>query len=551
MFYKVGYGATAGAAFLTGVLGVCQETIIFDALVAGYWFQGYRDMNQTSHTILRNFPVLGNFRYLIETIRPEIRQYVISSDDEEMPFDRLHRSMAYQRAKSSPDTLPFGTRRDVYKVGYEWANHSMYPQAICHDGARVMIGGKDCKQPYAASILNISGMSYGALSDNAVLALSSAAKLGNFYHNTGEGGISKFHLDGGGDLVWNIGTGYFGCRDEKGNFSPERFKVAASNPQVKMLEIKLSQGAKPGHGGLLPGAKVTQFIAEARGVNIGVDCNSPPRHSAFNDAAGLVKFIQQLRVLSGGKPVGFKLCVGRPEEFCSLVAAMVQADVYPDFITVDGGEGGTGAAPPEFSNTIGTPLVEGLTFVHNVLIGAGVRDKLKIICSGKVVSGFSIVRNLSLGADVCNSARAMLFALGCIQALKCNTNRCPTGITTQDKELMKGLDVESKSVRVFNYHKKSVEYALDIVGAIGVENPSEVNGTHLMKRLSGHEVRFRVCVCVCVHLIRSKLSLIIYMYIYIHRSSRLRLFILCPLQAACSKTKVLRSCKQLGTLASR
>ena len=417
-------------------------------------------------------------------LRPEIRQYFIEADDSEKPFDRHHRAVAYQRAKDVRDTLPFGTRRDVYSPGYEWANHSMFPCNLDITKGRVVIGGKDCLQKYDASILNISAMSFGALSDAAIRTLSTAAKMGSFYHNTGEGGISRFHLEGGGDLVWNVGTGYFGCRTVDGKFNPEKFAENATKPNVKMIEIKLSQGAKPGHGGLLPGAKVTQYIAEARGVSTGVDCHSPPRHSAFSSADGLVSFIKQLRDLSGGKPIGFKLCVGRPEEFTAIVAAMVDRQIFPDFITVDGAEGGTGAAPPEFSDSIGSPLVEGLTLVDSVLIGAGIRDQIRIIASGKVLSGFSIVRNLALGADVCNSARAMLFALGCIQALKCDTNKCPTGITTQDPELVKGIDVGSKSVRVMNFQKKTVEAAMDIIGAIGVESCEQVKREHIMKRIS-------------------------------------------------------------------
>lgn len=484
MFKKTGAVITVGALGITSVYGICQESIIIDLIVSAYWAIGYYDMNQKSHAILRNFPVLGNVRYMFENFRPEIQQYFIERDDEGLPFTRLERSLVYQRAKNSIDTLPFGTRKNVYAEGYEWCNHSLYPQHVDSALSRVTIGGKDCKQKYSSSILNISAMSYGALSDNAVLALNQGAKAGGFYHNTGEGGISRFHLEPGGDIVWNIGTGYFGCRNPDGTFSLERYKETAKDPRVKMIEIKLSQGAKPGHGGLLPGAKVTPFIAEARGVQPGVDCNSPPSHSAFKDAPGLISFIKTLRDGSGGKPVGFKLCVGRAEEFCAIVHAMVDADTYPDFITVDGGEGGTGAAPPEFSNAVGTPLREGITLVNNVLIGANIRHHIKIICSGKVSSGFSIVRNLALGADVCNAARAFLFSLGCVQALKCNTNRCPTGITTQDRELQKGIDVESKAVRVMTYHKKTVEYALDIIGAMGLKSPDEVQASHLYKRVS-------------------------------------------------------------------
>eukprot|EP00605_Chrysophyceae_sp_TOSAG23-4_P001275 GSChrysophyteH1.ASY1.ANO1.1386.1 assembled CDS len=415
-FKKVGAAATAGGVLLTAAIGICQESMLVDALVAAYWYKGYQDLNQKSHTILRNFPVLGNFRFMMEMIRPEIRQYLIESDQDGTPYDRDHRAVVYQRAKSVVDTIPFGTRRNVYSPGYEWANHSI----------RVTIGNKDCKKPYSASLLNISAMSYGALSDNAILALSTAAKIGDFYHNTGEGGISAFHRQGGGDLVWNVGTGYFGCRNE-------------DDPQVKMIEIKLSQGAKPGHGGLLPGAKVTKLIADARGVKPGVDCHSPPLHSAFDDAHGLIKF----------------MCVGRPEEFAMIVQAMLELDVYPDFITIDGGEGGTGAAPPEFSNSIGTPLVEGLSFANQILLAAGVRHHIKIIASGK--------------------------------ALKCNTNRCPTGITTQDPELQKGLDVNSKKYRVQQYHDETVRAAIDICQAIGVSHPSVLRPHHINKRISMKE----------------------------------------------------------------
>jgi glutamate synthase domain-containing protein 2 len=331
-------------------------------------------------------------------------------------------------------------------------------------------------------------MSYGALSNNAILALNTGAKLGQFYHNTGEGGLSRFHKEPGGDIVWNIGTGYFGCRNPDGSFSPERFKENALLPQVRMIEIKLSQGAKPGHGGILPGAKVTQYIAEARGVPVGQDCISPALHSAFNGPQGLIEFVQTLRELSGGKPVGFKLCVGHPEEIAAIVQAMVKLDITPDFITIDGGEGGTGAAPPEYSNHMGTPLVEGLTLVHNLLLGAGIRERIKIISAGKIISGFSLVKQLALGADLCNAARAMMFALGCIQALKCNTNKCPTGVATQDPELIKGLHVPSKAQRVFSYQKKTVESAMEIIGSIGLDHPINLERSHIYKRIDEHVV---------------------------------------------------------------
>ena len=335
---------TVGALGVTATYGVCQESIIVDLIVAAYWAIGIHDMNQKPHTVLRNFPVLGNVRFLFESVRPEIQQYFIESDTAGVPFSRLERSLVYQRSKGAIDTLPFGTRRNVNENGYEWAQHSMYPQTVDASHARVQIGNKDCKQPYSAALLNISGMSYGALSDTAIAALNEGAKLGGFSHNTGEGGVSRFHLQSGGDLVWNLGTGYFSARNQDGTFSLEKFTKMATLPNIKMIEIKLSQGAKPGHGGLLPGAKVTPLIAEARGVEPGVDCHSPASHSAFKDSKGLVKFIKTLRDASGGKPVGFKLCVGRVEEFCAIIHACIEADTYPDFITVDGGGHRRGAS---------------------------------------------------------------------------------------------------------------------------------------------------------------------------------------------------------------
>jgi glutamate synthase domain-containing protein 2 len=472
-------------------------TASFSLLTGGYWYVGLRDIRQTQHAIRRNFPVLGNMRYLLEVLRPEIRQYFVEGDDEAKPFPRERRSIVYARAKNMTDTVAFGTRRNVYEKGYEWAVHGLFPSAISADQCRATIGASNpaCTQPYSASLLNISAMSYGALSDNAILALNTAAKSGNFYHNTGEGGISRFHRDPGGDIVWNVGTGYFGCGRGtlERRFDPDMFAENAALPQVKMIELKLSQGAKPGHGGLLPAAKITPTIAEARGLGEPPyhDCNSPASHSAFSDADGLIAFLQQLQKLSGGKPVGFKMCVGRPIVVLDMVRAMVDADFVPDFITVDGGEGGTGAAPHEFSNSIGMPLEEGLYIVDNLLRGAGLRDRTKIIAAGKVISGFSIVKMLALGADVCNSARGMMFALGCIQALKCNTNTCPTGITTQNKELMKGLVVPDKAERVAMFQQKTVHMAADIIGAMGLEAPEDVDGRYVMRRTSKGVQTFR------------------------------------------------------------
>ena len=494
VFKRVGAALGAGslAAFaLAGPVAGAALTL----LTAAYWRVGLRDQNQVGSSIRKNFPVLGNLRYLLESIRPEIRQYFVESDNEGAPFDRAHRSIVYARAKDAVDSLPFGTRRDVYAENYEFAAHSMWPvDALANaEASRVVIGGPDCKQPYSASLLNVSGMSYGALSENAVLALSRAAQRGNFYHNTGEGGMSRFHLEGGGKLVWNVGTGYFGCGTGglKRVFDPAMFRDNARRDNCAMIELKLSQGAKPAHGGMLPRAKISRAIAEARGLAFPPtdDCNSPARHSAFDSPEGMMLFIAQLRELSGGKPVGFKLCLGKPEEFAALVRAMLATGVVPDFITVDGAEGGTGAAPPEFSNSVGMPMAEGLTLVHALLLGAGLRDRVKVIAAGKVLTGFSVVRTLAMGADVCNAARAMLFALGCIQSHKCNTNKCPTGITTQDPELMAGLDVGDKAARVALFQAKTVHVALEITGALGYKSAAEISGKDVVRRTRSHGLR--------------------------------------------------------------
>ena len=426
-------------------------------------------------------------RYILETLRPEIHQYFVEPDQGGRPFNRDQRAQVYQRAKNIDAVMPFGTRFDVYEEGYEWVTHSLWPKHIEEVSSRVNIGGASCLQPYSASIMNISAMSYGALSDNAILALNGGAKLGNFYHNTGEGGVSRFHLQPGGDIVWNVGTGYFGCRNKDGTFSSEMFVDTVTKPQIKMIEIKLSQGAKPGHGGLLPGSKVTEAIAEARGVSVGEDCNSPPQHSAFRSPYELIEFVQTLRELSGGKPVGFKLCVGNPVEFAAIIRAIIDigVDHAPDFITIDGSEGGTGAAPPEFSNRIGMPLVEGLSIARNFLLGTDLKDRIKIIASGRVLNGFDLIRTLALGADVCNSARGMMFALGCIQALQCGSNKCPTGIATQNPRLFNGLHVDDKRVRIRNYQHKTVHTALEIVGALGLKSPSELRPEHVYRRIDG------------------------------------------------------------------
>ena len=469
---------------------------LYVPLVAWMWLilapiliLGWYDMLQRDHSILRNFPVLGHFRFLFELIRPEIYQYFVESDTDGVPFDRDTRSLVYQRAKDVRDTVPFGTKEDVYEVGYEWVNHSMAPVHNAPEDMRVTIGGPDCTQPYSASLLNISAMSYGALSKNAILALSGGAKKGNFAHNTGEGGISPYHYQGGADLIWQIGTGYFGCRTEDGNFSDELFETKANSDQVKMIELKLSQGAKPGHGGILPAAKLTPEIAEIRHVPMGADVNSPPGHRVFDSPRGLLDFIAKLRRLSNGKPVGFKLCVGKRREFLAVCKAMVETELTPDFIVVDGGEGGTGAAPLEFSNHIGAPLVEGLIFVHNALVGYGLRDRISVIASGKVTSGFDLLKRLALGADACYSARGMMLALGCIQALKCNSNHCPVGVATTNPALMKGLVPSQKSDRVENYHKETIQSLSEMLGAIGLQSPEELRPWHVLHRTSPTETK--------------------------------------------------------------
>jgi glutamate synthase domain-containing protein 2 len=451
--------------------------------------RGVADMRQTRQAIKRNFPLIGHARYLLELIRPEINQYFVESNHDGRPFSRNDRSVIYQRAKGDTDTLPFGTQRDVYATGYEWINHSLQPAHPDPAYARVLVGGPDCSQPYDASVFNVSGMSYGSLSRNAILALNTGARLGGFAHNTGEGGISRHHLAPGGDLIWQIGTGYFGCRDRQGRFCEREFAERATLPAVKMIEVKLSQGAKPGHGGILPAAKLTQEIAEDRGVALGADVISPPAHTAFDSPITLLQFLSRLRELSGGKPVGFKLCVGKRHEFLGIVKAMRETGITPDFITVDGGEGGTGAAPLEFSDSVGTPLNEGLSFVHNALVGAELRDRIRVIASGKVNTGFAMATKVALGADMCNAARAMMFALGCIQALRCNTNQCPTGIATQDRALEGGLHVGDKSQRVARYHRETVKSFFEVLGAAGLQRPRDLMPWFVMKRVSAMEIR--------------------------------------------------------------
>jgi len=452
---------------------------------------GVYDMLQVKQAIVKNFPVVGRLRYFIEDLRPKIYQYFVESDTSGTPFNRLNRSLIYQRAKRVDDSIPFGTQLDVYQNGYEWLNHSI--SAFHVEGPdldpRVLVGGLECTQPYSASVYNVSAMSFGSLSKNAILALNGGAQLGNFAHNTGEGGLSHYHLEPGGDIIWQIGTGYFSCRNMDGTFNEEAFQVRALLPQVKMIEIKLSQGAKPGHGGILPARKVTEEIAMIRMVEMGKDVISPPAHSAFSNPHEMLLFIKKLRTLSGGKPVGFKLCIGNKCEFIAICKAMNSSGIYPDFITVDGGEGGTGAAPQEFSNAVGMPLRDALAFVHDILCGFDIRKHIKIIASGKIISGFDMVKAFALGADICNAARGMMFALGCIQALECHKNTCPTGIATQNPSLVVGLDISDKRVRVFNFQRSTVQSAVQLLGAAGLRHPSEVNRGLIYRRIGPNMIQ--------------------------------------------------------------
>ena len=460
-------------------------------LVGPLVLMGIYDMFQTSHTLLRNFPLFGRVRYFMEILRPGIYQYFIESNTEGRPFNRINRSLIYQRAKAVDDTVPFGTQLNVYDSGYSWLNHSIaaiHPEDLNQD-PRVLVGGPECSQPYSASIFNISAMSFGSLSENAILALNGGAKLGNFAHNTGEGGLSDYHLAPGGDIIWQIGTGYFGCRHTDGSFNDDAFRERSHLPQVKMIEIKLSQGAKPGHGGILPARKVTPEIARIRLVTPGKDVISPPAHPAFSTPLEMVAFIQRLRTLSEGKPIGFKLCVGNKSEFLAICKAMVETGIYADFVTVDGAEGGTGAAPLEFSNSVGMPLREALAFVYDALNGFGLKKHIRIVSSGKVATGFDLVKNFAMGADMCNSARGMMFALGCIQALECNTNTCPTGVATQDPALSHGLVVSDKKVRVYNYHKQTVFSAIQLMGASGIRHPEEIQRSYVYRRVGPNRIQ--------------------------------------------------------------
>lgn len=473
--FGITFTAIASLLFYLKVIGPILPLIFLGLLVVGY-----RNSIQKKHTILRNFPVLGYFRYLFEMIAPEIQQYFIERSTDGKPFSRNERSLIYQRAKNVDATSPFGTHMHLNESNYEGIKHSIFPKKVNEELPRVLIGGPDCKQPYSASLLNISAMSFGSLSENAIRALNLGAEKGNFYHNTGEGGLTEFHLQGG-DVTWQIGTGYFGCRNKDGQFDAANFSEKANLPAVKMIEIKLSQGAKPGHGGVLPAQKNTLQIAKIRGVEPFTTILSPPSHSAFKNYKELVEFIAQLRHLSNGKPIGFKLCIGETTEFEKLCQEMIDQNCFPDFITVDGAEGGTGAAPPEFADGVGMPFEPALIFVNTTLTNLGIKNKIRIICSGKIISGYSILRAVALGADLCNSARGFMFSLGCIQALRCNNNECPTGVATQDKMLMKGLVVTDKYDRVYHYHKNTLHAANELLAAAGKNDFSEVDISIFMR----------------------------------------------------------------------
>ena len=468
-------------------VGLCLWTALSAFLV----LLGANDSRQKARSILRNYPVIGHLRYLLEFIRPELRQYFIESDNEAAPFSRQQRSLVYQRAKGESDKRPFGTQMDVGANGYEWISHSIAPTSLPSGDFRVRIGdgGSSCTQAYDISVFNISAMSFGALSANAILALNAGARKGRFAHDTGEGSISEYHLVHGGDLIWEIGSGYFGCRTPDGHFDEHQFAAQAKLDAVKLIEIKLSQGAKPGHGGVLPGPKVTPEIARTRGVAVGVDCISPASHSAFSTPLELMAFVERLRQLSGGKPVGFKFCVGHPWEWFAMAKAMVQSNTWPDFIVIDGAEGGTGAAPLEFTDHVGAPLQEGLLLVHNTLVGLGQRQRVRLGCAGKVVSGFDILRMMALGADWCNSARGFMFALGCIQAQTCHSGHCPTGVTSQDPLRQRALVVPDKAERVYHFHRNTLHALQELVQAAGLQHPGEITAEHIVRRVSGCEVK--------------------------------------------------------------
>jgi glutamate synthase domain-containing protein 2 len=486
--YSALYGAVVTLVGTGAATALGQLNPAWAVASAAVTAVGLRDILQTRHSVLRNYPLLGHFRFMFEAIRPELRQYIVESENEETPVSRAQRSLIYQRSKNEIDSRAFGTQLNVKEVGHEWMNQSLAPSQIVGQDFRVVVGANRAK-PYSISVLNISAMSFGALSPNAILALNLGAKRGGFIQDTGEGSISPYHRQHGGDLIWQIASGYFGCRTPEGLFDMAAFVKQANDPQVKMIEVKLSQGAKPGHGGVLPAAKVTAEIAATRGVPEGKDCISPASHSAFSTPKELLTFIDGLRTLSGGKPTGFKLCIGAPWDFFSIAKAMLETGILPDFIVVDGAEGGTGAAPLEFADHVGTPLQEGLLLVHNTLKGLGLRDQIKLGASGKLFTAYDIARTLAIGADWVNSARGFMFAVGCIQAQQCNTGRCPTGVATQDKGRQKALVVPDKAERVYNFHRNTLHALKELLQAAGVLHPNELRPYHFMRRVGAFEVQ--------------------------------------------------------------
>lgn len=510
-------GATAAAGAATILTG--GATLPFIALgLAGSTasMAVYDGFIQKKHTLRRNFPIFARFRYILEKFRPEIQQYFILKDLDALPFTHEQRVKITQMSKQDAYKQGFGSIHDMSKQGHIIMPHSMYPlNGEKLEEPRINLGNSQCKQPYNMSVFNISAMSYGSLSAEAVSAMNRGARLGNFAQNTGEGGISEFHLKPigiendyvneqlgfvkklwhkatkhnpnekvefpnaqiGGDLIWQVGTGYFGARTEDGLLDFDKFEAESKRPNVKAIELKLSQGAKPGLGGILPASKNTELIAKARGIEPGTEVHSPESHGMFDTPKGLLTLLKEMKARSGGKPVGFKLCVGQRHEFIALCKAMVEiADpiYWPDFITVDGGEGGTGAAPIEFSNNVGLPLRDGLLFVNNTLRGFNLKDEIKVIASGKIADGFDIYEKLALGADAVNSARAMMIATGCIMARECHNNTCPTGVATQDPKLRAGLDVDDKAQRVYNYHKTVTHTLKDLLAASGLENTEQI-----------------------------------------------------------------------------
>ena len=450
-------------------------------------FVGLSDLFQTQHTLWRNFPLLGRMRWVAETLRPFFRSYIVESETEGRPFNHEERAMAYRRSKNVSSVEPFGSHLDIKHPPYEWLAHSIKAAHPEETNPRVLIGAPGTTQPYSASVLNISAMSFGSLGAHAIEALNRGAAKGGFFHDSGEGGVSRYHRAGGGDLVWELGSGYFGCRAKDGGFDPEQFEETAKLDQVKMIESKLSQGAKPGHGGVLPGSKVTPEIAEARGIPVGETCYSPAHHTAFDSPAGLIEFLQQLRELSGGKPVGFKLCIGNRWEFLAICKAMLESGGRADFIVIDGAEGGTGAAPAEFLDHVGAPLRSGLVFARNALVGCGLKDEIKLAASGKQNSAFNMATSLALGADWINTARGIMFALGGVQSLHCHKNTCPTGIATSNPSLQRGLVVLDKAERVFHFHKNTVAALMEVVGSAGCQHPNDLRPEHIIHRISQSE----------------------------------------------------------------